>query len=177
VHHVFDVGFDFVAVLAEAHGAGHARAALHGVQEAQQALGMRGVGRRVLPGAQCLADLRQQVGAFFEEHRQQVGIQFIVEDGGSGGQDFRLGRRQRDHLGFRFGSGRRFASTGARWLARWHGGCGAERLGDFQRRVGEGVVEGGVEQIVDAVVNMHFRFFFGGAVGASDSGTVPLMAL
>ena len=41
VHHVLDLRFDFVRVLAEAHRAGHARAALDRVQRAQQALRRR----------------------------------------------------------------------------------------------------------------------------------------
>jgi hypothetical protein len=50
------------------------RAALDRVQGAQQVLSRRRVGRVALPFAQSVADRRQQVGRFLEEHRQQVGV-------------------------------------------------------------------------------------------------------
>jgi hypothetical protein len=92
VQHVLDLGFQRMRVLAQAHRAGHARAALHGVQGAQQAVGGAVRRRILLPLAQAVADLRQQVGRFFHEDRQQVRIELVDEDR-LGGQHLRPERR------------------------------------------------------------------------------------
>ncbi len=75
--HVLDLRFQFVRVLAQAHRAGHARAALDGVQVALHALRDTSVGRLLLPLAQVVPDAWQQVGRFFEEDWQQVGVDLV----------------------------------------------------------------------------------------------------
>ncbi len=78
-HHLLDTGFHLVHVLAETHRASHPRAALDRVQQAQYRLRQRGVSRLLLPAAQRLPHLRQHVAAFFDEYRQQVGIQLVLQ--------------------------------------------------------------------------------------------------
>jgi hypothetical protein len=157
VAHAFDMGFHLVRMLPQAHGAGHARTALQRMQHALQRGRLRGVGRCTLPGTQRGTDLRQQVGALFQEHGQQIGIEFVGH-----GRTLRRRRRrgprrepgQRQGLHVRLAGGRAFC------------GFDRRRCSDFRLRHGslhrqrfrERIVERGVEQVVDRLVLRYQRW-------------------
>ncbi|MNQ48653.1 hypothetical protein D3C85_625370 [compost metagenome] len=107
VQHVFDMRLDFMRMLAQAHGAGHARAALDRMQGTQQHLRLAAVVRLLLPAAQRLADLRQQVGALFQEDGQEIEVEFIADAG--------AGRQQRGRIGRHDGGRRRFRRRMLQW--------------------------------------------------------------
>ena len=79
VRHLLDAAFHFMHVLAQPHCPGHAGTALDRVQQTQQCLRRSTLTRALLPGAQQLSDLRQHVAGFLDEHRHQVGIEFIAD--------------------------------------------------------------------------------------------------
>ena len=72
-----DRRLDAVRLLAKAHGAGQARAALEGVQAAHTAIGSRAIGRRAHPARHVLLQLRQQFVGLFLEDGQQFGIEGV----------------------------------------------------------------------------------------------------
>ena len=88
---LLDPTFHVVHLLAQPHGPGHPRAALDGMQQAAQALDRLAGCRLGLPGAQQHLYLRQQVGGFLEEYRQQVRIELVARQ--APGIGHRLERR------------------------------------------------------------------------------------
>ncbi len=66
-----------VGELADGHGADHPRAALERVQQALERFGDEPAGWVGAPIAQISADLRNQLGGFLEEHRQQLLVDVV----------------------------------------------------------------------------------------------------
>ena len=100
-----------VRELAQAHRAGHPRAALERVQRAPQLRGQPFVGRAAPPSAHLLARLREELRGLVEEDRQHLRVDVVAN------VHERVGHRrgQRDvavaHAGSRF---RQFVDRGAR---------------------------------------------------------------
>ena len=131
-----------VRELAQAHRAGHARAALEGVQRPPQRLRRVVVGRIALPRAKLLAGLREELRRFFEKDRQHLLVDIVENIGQRLVGGLRRRRRgRRPGRGLDFGSAfdlrylRRRRRARARRLAR-----GGERN---NRRVGRDGCKGG----------------------------------
>jgi hypothetical protein len=76
----FEAGFEVVDALAEAHRADHPGAALEGVEQAGDAGGWAassGAVRQLCSGA----ELVEELAAFVEEDRQQVGVELVAQLG------------------------------------------------------------------------------------------------
>ena len=65
--------------LAQVHGAGHARAALEGVQQAGQGVGGGTAARVGLPGTDLGMEAFHQLLGFFQEDGQQLLVHFVVQ--------------------------------------------------------------------------------------------------
>ncbi len=119
-----DACLEVVDHFAEPHRASHPRAALQRVQVTQQHPRRRRVVAMRLPGAQQLADLRQDLAAFLDEHVEQVRIDVVLD------RRLALARHEASRRGDRVGVERRHRGEG---LDRRGFGLGrrGERIGGF----------------------------------------------
>ena len=101
-----------VRELAQAHRAGHARAALERVQRAAQLLRCRHVVRRAPPGAQLLAGLREELGRLLEKDREHLRVSTSSRTPSSGSTTGSGGGEHDLRPGMKSGAGP--ACTGAR---------------------------------------------------------------
>ncbi|OIQ82611.1 hypothetical protein GALL_355940 [mine drainage metagenome] len=107
----FDVGFQPMRGVAQHHRAGHARAALERVQQAHRLLRRGCVVRLRLPAPQRRRELRQQLGGFELEHREQLGVDRVDQFGRRAGKRRDTWRRARRALRERRSIGRRGANA------------------------------------------------------------------
>ena len=103
-HGVLDARFHAMHQLADAHGSRHAGAALERVQQALEIVGGAELVRLAAPLAQSSGDAMDEVGAFLEEHWQQLRIEFVGQTQlppftlrGFRGRHDRRGRRRDVH--------------------------------------------------------------------------------
>jgi hypothetical protein len=68
-----------VGKFTQIHGAGHAGITLEGVQQARNGVRGGGLRRIFAPGGEVTVQVTQLILRFFEEERQQLLIQIVVE--------------------------------------------------------------------------------------------------
>ena len=129
-------GFDGVRDFAEVHRAGHARAALERMQQARQRGDRRSIVRVIAPGLQLLGNALREILCFFEEDRQQLLVDLVLEVRHGGNQRRQPGSflpDRFDNCCFRRRGNRRLAGRLGCFRGRVGFGNGAERRNDLGR--------------------------------------------